>query len=577
LILDLRQNSRLNSEHFDALKKISFTKSSDFNNLIGKISESFFDRIDWWVTLPASRNTIQSPLFYRFCCIHFIIELIDTGKNIEKIIVDSPEFTRAIKRLREKKGLSFDIDGPDITLPSFPLYIWKSIKKFYAMWRSKRLQFQAAKNTKNLAKNLPRDSLILIDQFVFPNFITKERYYNGLWDNLSLEDKERTFFVPTLVMINDEDFEDAYRKLRNCNRHFLIKEDYLKISDLLFSLFHFFRVWFIKPSKQKIVDIDISYLIREELLSGSSFENAIDGILNYCFAKRLKENSIDLSLVIDWWEGQPMDKGWNLGFNKYFPDTLIKGYLGYAPRITELQLRPSESEVKFGVAPKRINTIGKQHSYDLESKDSPAQFETAPAFRFNHLWDNHNPKVQQYSESFKIVLALSVMENESVKICEQVIQSGLIENDRFKFLIKPHPTMNINTLKIRLGENWNNNLKAIEGFTPDYIRMSDLLITGMSSVGLEAVVMGVPVIIVETMTGLSYNPIPESVPKELWRTCRTPEGITESINYFSNRSPSEVRMHKTLSTQIKQDYFKPVTKESVYNFLRPKLNSETNV
>jgi len=567
LILDLCQNSQLQSQVFDALRKISFSKIDDFNDLIGNVSGTLSKNVDWWVEQPASRNTLQSPLFYRFCCIHLIIELIHSGTNIEKVIVDSAALFKIIKELKEKEDLRFEIDGPDGELPSFQFYIRKSLKLFFKMWKKKRSQFRAAIKTKSLSTEPPRGGLILIDQFVFPNFITKDRYYNSLWDTLSSEQKQKTFFVPTLVMLNDENFEEAYNELRNCDRNFLIKEDYLNFSDLLFSLFHLFRVWFIKPPPQEVMGVNFSPLIREELLSRAGFDSALEGLLNYRFAKRLKEKSFDLSLVIDWWEGQPLDKGWNLGFHTFFPETPTKGYIGYAPRLMELQLFPSESEVKYGVAPETISTIGEQFSSDMESKKPLFQTETAPAFRFGHLWDNGIAN-ERGSEGYKILLALSVMMDESVHILEQFIACDLdFEKNAIEILIKPHPTMNAEILKNYVGKKWINHFREVKGFTPDYIRKSDLLITGMSSVGLEAVVMGVPVIVVEKLSGLAYNPIPESVPKELWRNCRSPKEISEAIKSFRSRSPERVRKHKKLSDQIKKDYFEPVTKESVYRFL----------
>jgi hypothetical protein len=566
LILDLRQNSRFNPEGFDTLKKISFSKGGDFNNLIGKISETLFDRLDWWVGLPASRNTLQSPLFYRFCCLYLVNDLIQSGTSIEKVIVDSTALARIINDLKKEEGLNFEIEGPASELPNSHYYLWKSIDPFLEAWKRKRAQFRAARKTKHLSSNQPKNSLILIDQFIFPGFITKERYYNGLWDALTLEQREKTFFVPTLVMMKEEEFEPAYRELRTSERNFLIKEDYLTFSALLFSLFHIFRVWFIKPPPQEVMGIDFSPLIREELLSGGGYESALEGLLNYRFAKRLKERSFDLSLVIDWWEGQPLDKGWNLGFHTYFPNTPRKGYLGYAPRTMELQLRPSESEIQYGAAPETISTIGEQFSSDMESTKPPFQTETAPAFRFGHLWENGSSN-ERDSGIFKILLALSIMVDESIRILEQVIDSELVEDDQMKFILKPHPTVQFDTLKKRMGDNWSSRFQESENSTPDEIRSSDLLITGMSSVGLEAIVMGVPVIVVERMSGLAYDPIPDSVPKELWRSCRSPKEISEAIDTFRNRTPEEVIKHRALSAQIKRDYFEPVTEEGVCTFL----------
>ena len=567
MIIDISLNSILPPTVFDDLRRIIFNKSDEFNSLIGSVSETLSDNLDWWVEQPASRNTLQSPLYYRFCCLHLVNEMIQSGTKIEKVIVDSPALFRAINQIKEKEDYSFEIEGPNGELPNFHYFFRKSLKLFLNAWKRKRILFRAAKNTKHLCSKPPKSGLILIDQFVFPGFITKERYYNGLWDTLSSDLKQKTFFVPTFAYMKDDDFESAYNELRTCDKNFLIKEDYLSISDLLFSLFHLFRVWFIKPHHQEVLGFDFSQLIREELLSGEGYDSALEGLLNYRFAKRLKEQSFDLSLVIDWWEGQSPDKGWNLGFNTFFPDTLIKGYLGYAPRKMELQLRPSDSDAKYGAAPETISTIGKKISLDMGSTKKPFQTETAPAFRFGHLWENGSVS-ERDSGSFKILLALSILLDESVNIYKQVIDSGLVDENELEFMIKPHPTMNMSMLKNRLGEKWTNIIKVVEGCTPDYIRKSDLLITGMSSVGLEAVVMGVPVIVVETMNGrLAFDPIPDSVPKELWRSCRSPEEISESIDHFRNRTLKEISKHKKLSDHIKNDYFEPVTKESVYRFL----------
>ena len=92
-----------------------------------------------------------------------------------------------------------------------------------------------------------------------------------------------------------------------------------------------------------------------------------------------------------------------------------------------------------------------------------------------------------------------------------------------------------------------------EGSVSDNIRSSDLLITGMSTIGLESIVMGVPTIVVKNNIGFFYDPIPNSVPKELWKSCGSPEEISDAINYYRNRTSEEVSKHKKLSAQIKKD------------------------
>ena len=64
-------------------------------------------------------------------------------------------------------------------------------------------------------------SITLIDTFVFPGFISKDRYYNGLWENLSKDERSLTYFVPTLTSIPSCDIISAYKELRKSDKNYL--------------------------------------------------------------------------------------------------------------------------------------------------------------------------------------------------------------------------------------------------------------------------------------------------------------------------------------------------------------------
>ena len=168
MILDLRKESVLDSAVYDSLKRISLNLKDRFNSLIGIVSEDLSENLDWLVGIPASRNTLQSPLFYRFCCIHLVIELVQRGIIIEKVIVDSTALFRAINELKAKRDFDFEIEGPNNELPNFHCYIWGSLKPFFIAWKRKKIQFRAARKTRDLSSTLPKLDLTLIDQFVFP-------------------------------------------------------------------------------------------------------------------------------------------------------------------------------------------------------------------------------------------------------------------------------------------------------------------------------------------------------------------------------------------------------------------------
>jgi hypothetical protein len=570
MILDLRSNSVLKSPIFETLNNISYKRRSQFNEIIGNISSNFEDNLDWWVEQPASRNISQSNLFYQFCCLYLIDGLIRSGTHLDKIISDSPAFCRILRILKKKQNMAFEIQGPEGAFEQLQLYfinIIKSIIVALIALKRKWFQFRAAKLTLDISEPQEKHDLVLIDIFVVPGFVTKDRYYNGLWGLLSPKDKKKTYFVPTIVMMEDRYFKDTYKSLRSEDRNFLIKEDYLKLSDLLFGFYHLYRIFFINIPNYKLLGVDFSLLIKEDLLSYKGFNNSLEGILNYRFGKRLKEQSFKLSTVINWWEGQPMDKGWNLGFNTFFPNATTKGYLGTVPYQYSIHLYPTKSEIENKVAPNELVMIGRQFINDIQIKHSKYRIDFAPAFRFTNLWEDKTYP-EHNTGRFRIVIALPISLKESFWIIEQLIVSfNRIEKNDYEFVIRVHPATDIEIFKRHYGKNWPHYFLLDKGLVFGYNNLPDLLITGLSAISLETLVLGVPVIILEYMCGLAPGPIPNSVPNQLWRKCRSPKGILKAIHFFKNSSSKDLINNRDLSLKLKKGYFEPVTKEGTYKLL----------
>ena len=428
-------------------------------------------------------------------------------------------------------------------------------------------QYLCAHKTKHLQKPIPHRSLILIDIFIFPEFINKDRYYNGLWEYLSEEQKKCIFFVPTIVLTPKRKMVAAYKELRTSERNFLIKEDYVEVTDLLFAIGHYFRILKMRISPVKLLGEDMSSLIYEEFRSMKGFTSAVDGILNYRFAKRLKDKNIKLSLVIDWFENQVMDKGWNAGFRKYYSNVKTIGYRGLVPaRLSLSQMYPTEQEQQSMVLPSEVAVIGKGFIASTKKYARNLSVEAAPAFRFRHVWEETNTSPDPMY--FTVLVGLSIIPAESFHILRFV--AGCLpdlSDAQLRFRVKPHPTMSVDALKRGYGSEWPEKFELADGTPSDLIRDADILISGMSSICLESMSLGVPAIVVESLSGLGYNPIPEEVPQVLWRLCATPKEIVKTIDYYMNRPEEEIQRHKDVGRQIREEYFEQVTEEGVMRFL----------
>ena len=145
-----------------------------------------------------------------------------------------------------------------------------------------------------------------------------DRYYNGMSEHISNDKKNTLYFVPTFL------FHSNINKIINiCGKakeNFLYKFDVLSLKDYIFTITSPFRIRKIDFEKYIFNDFKIGPLLKSDYYKNIANVSSFEGILNYLFLKRLKEYDIRLSVVINWFENQVMDRGFNKGLNDYFPN-----------------------------------------------------------------------------------------------------------------------------------------------------------------------------------------------------------------------------------------------------------------
>jgi hypothetical protein len=537
------------------------------------MSEKYSNNLDWWVEGPASRNTLSSPFYQHYCGLFLLESLLKNKYAVREIITDSIAFSKILKWYLKKNAYSIPVKNIDNTLVYHLMKLFKYTYLFFKELYSFFCHYWYSRKTIHLKASAPDIPLILIDTFSFPGYIDKDRYYNYLWDSLDNDQRKHTYFVPSITMVKLTDLLSAYSTLRLSCRNYLIKQDYLQIKDIIYALTHSLRVMKLKVKPVSILGVDIAPLVKEELRSTKGYSDAVEALLNYRFAKRLRERNIKLRLVVDWFENQVIDKGWNAGFNKYYPNVVSKGYRGSAPPLLYISSStPSKVELTSGVLPSIISVIGDGYINSTKEFSCSLIVEKAPAFRYKHLW-NKNVIVSN-SNKCTILIALSYFIEESVHILQLVINALDINNtEKYSFFVSPHPTISGETLHSRFGENWPESFNIIADVNK-LLFSSDILISGgLSGVCLESAALGIPVIVVENPFGFSCNSIPPDVPQDLWKSSRTSKDIKNSIEHFNKMTVEQRIKNRKLSKKIRKEYFEPVSKEGVMKFLNLNINN----
>ena len=97
---------------------------------------------------------------------------------------------------------------------------------------------------------------------------------------------------------------------------------------------------------------------------------------------KLKQDKVNLSLVIDWYENQKIDKGFNLGKNIFFPKVKCKGYVGFVNDFSTLfHYAPSYLEAKNKLLPNEILLIGKKIKPYFRRFNGDLKIKVVPAMR----------------------------------------------------------------------------------------------------------------------------------------------------------------------------------------------------
>ena len=461
------------AEYPQKIKKIYFKESitnrKPFTKWIGKISKNFPNDIDWWVTIPLSRDPYLSNL-YHYICILKTLKVSKRKIKIDTIIVNSKSLLNLIKIWLYKNKIDTKVK-----------YVGENekIKNFFILFKSTFFYFFLffiinIFTKKKIIKKDERKS-VLIDTFATKESIYGERLYQGLDSFIKTKKIKHVFFVPTFII--EKNLFKIVKIIHTLNKkNYLFKEHYLKINDIFFASCHFLRI---KKYTKKYISYygwDLSKIICEEITSLKNYPSKISGILNYRFAKNIFFQKIYLKKVINWFENQIVDKGWNLGFRKYSKNTETYGYQGFLNYPHYMHSIPAKHEEQARVIPSKIFTIGKAYK-NLKKEFFPKiNISVGPALNYQKIF-----KINFKAKKIKVLAILSGIKSLDLKILEW-ISSIQKMNKNLKIVLKPHPILPLD----KIVEANKNLIISNEKLSKLLIKTEIAICTGPTSATIES-------------------------------------------------------------------------------------------
>ena len=464
----------------------------------------------WWLTTLSEKSPSSSRLFLHLCYLKLGMDLLQKGEEPLLIVCESRPLAESF-RLNLSKHPEYSVTWYDSGADSVRL----NIKNAVAIL-SEKTWFLARYSGRLLAARLCSLLRKRDDARKFSGGCTvihswadarstatpgtyRDVYFGDLGESLTRKGIGVCYLLDVIPTIWYPRLVHAALKNPAC---FLLMEDFISWRDIIASIR---RVW---DLPRQIRDIpffdgsDISPIVAEELRNERFTSIGEHAFLCYRSCKRMA-NHLAVKNFIFTYENQACQKLFVLAFRKCSPETTLTGYVHtYAiPMYTLYSI--SEKEKDIMPVPDKIIVNGEQSKRVLVESGYPeSRVFTGGALRYTYL-RSELPARPAGEDTFTVLAAASVNTNEAVELIEKCL-GAFSGRPGFTIVIKTHPTLPFRRIS-KYFPVLPENAVVSENPVQDLLGHSDLVLFTSSTVAIEALALGIPVIHVKSDHTIDMN------------------------------------------------------------------------
>lgn len=546
--------NNLTNEQYLELDKIRLLILSDYNKLLKKIYNKNKENKQIFFSNIISRNNEENQIFYDLCLIE-LAKTLSQKKKISKIITKNKTQAEILKKIIKNIKITYNKN-----------YNYLFFKNIFSFFKNTLYLIRIFINRSTMRKEIIKNSnnIVLIENFFISSMFKEKNYNDRYYGNLSnIQNKKMSqdnlFFFPIFFLdaIKNTNIKKAEKKI-----NLIILGDFLKIKDYFYSLFYFWQFKKIKLDNIFFRGHNIQKLLYLELHKKILNISSLISILNFLFFKRLKEEKVNLKLVIDWYENQIVDKGLNYGKNIFYPNTKSKGYIGLN-QIFEVNdyFLPSKIEIENKISPNEICLISKKYFNNLKKKRKDIKFKLAPSFRNEKIF--FEKKFNTRQNKIKILVNFTASQEDNLNMIKLINNCKILFSNDFEILIRPHQSSKKILFKKYLSKNLNYKFSNKNIYNE--FKNINILISRSSTACFEAINFNVPVLITRRV----FNFLPykkyKTFPNKLWFFCNNEKNIEQSIKKIVNYKKNY--FSKDYNSKSAKEYFTKPNMQNIYKFI----------
>lgn len=517
-----------------------------FNRYVDEYSAGRSDSIDWWVSSVGCRNPFQSHVILSVSYLFYLKRLLEKNTPMDQIIVFNRGLKEAILRNFKDKVAAVEIicldskGGPKQILYHFLQSI------HFLLTGLKRHIFTLLSGPRG---NITAP-LNLVDIFIFQNSFASGHFYDRYFGEFVSKTATKQW-VYLASFAEKSDSLENFRAMRKRQASFLIKEDYLKLSDYIFAVTHPRRLRKILTSFPDFQGVVIDPILNDDI-NRNLTKTSLSALLDYRLVFRLKKAGVSINILWDWYENQNVDKALIGGIRQCFgKSTKVIGYEGYLPTIYVANASPTLEEEKAQIIPDIIAVMSQYQEENIRMYHPDIKVIHAPAFRYDHLFKKAFPAAIQRK---RILVALPILIDKSLEILNLCSKLNSNLFTQAQFMIKPHPATNKILIQDFIDAHFPKNTILTEKSTGELLQETSIVVCNSSSIGFEAMSLGIPIVILASQTQIDNNVIPTRVDSRLWAHCFDTVEFQEALVKFLGYSDAERKNLQQIGRGVR-DYF----------------------
>jgi hypothetical protein len=546
----------------------------EYINAIASLSFIYNSR-EWWANSMSEKNEHVSSHYKYLCLFYCLVKTLkkyyDTQMCI--FIVCADEIFEQLKIYCEQNHIKINSLENSIILRFRSIYenVYDLVKivrylikmAIWKMYIPHKLKFRIRKETNN------KNSFFVVRSWFDSRFLIEDgncqdAYFGKLPEYLAHQGSK------VIILAN---FINNYRKIvkkMQDTRNFLIvpEEYYLKYSDIVRSLFYLSFTRMKLKRKISFIGLDVTGIYEKEYAKGCSSVSYISSILRYLVARRFAQ-SIEFKAYIQTFENYAWEKMTIIGIREVRPMVKILGFqhafisrnsFKYFPGKMEKGIIPLPgSIITMGKVTKEI--MGKYGSYDSDI------ISIGCALRQEYL---SNLVPFQRRNFNKVVVPLTMVSYEAILTIKFLCDSALPKTN-IQVVLRCHPSLPFESFKKHIDFTIPDrfiidNDKSVREELSD----TDMVLYTWSTVAIEALKQGLPVIYLDILYPMYVDPLFEC--DNLKKNVRKPEELLLVVKSYYDMEDILFFKEQERAQGYLREYFYPVNEKNLESFLL-----ETNI